>query len=709
VRKLLSGSAAAAVLAIALGVANTFVLYGRGPIDPTNTSWIFGDNATYYAGWALYRHDPHLHFPLAWTERVGYPIGTSIAMLDAMPLVAILLRPLSPLLPEPFQYLGLYTALCFVLQAYFGISLCRRLFPANPVFAAVGAAFFLLSPPLTNRAFGHTTLLSHWLILASLDSYFRDPGDRPVRWLARLWIVLAIATGITPYIAFMCLLVALAGVGRLLIERRVPFMRGALLLGATALVVGVSGATFGVLVARDPAAYWAPGYGGLSMNLNALVNPMQAGSILLPALPLANPQQYEGYNYLGLGMIALLALNLVRRPEAVAWLRERRLIPLVALALVCTIVAVSAVVSFGPWTLVRIPLPSPIAAAAAGLRASGRLFWPGYYLIVAAALSLTFWTWRPRARLWILAAAVALQFVDLIPMRTRVRTVLDQRFSSPLQSPVWHGLGRRYDTLVLLPPYQCSGFTTAGGPYSYVFFGQLAAAERMRTNSYYAARYTYDQLHAHCVDLMRTELQGTLDPRSVYVVTDPVQAVWRIVGMRSHRCDVVDGFNLCMPVDPANAAPPVPAAPAAKYRTGQVIDFSGPGVRPYMTFGWENPGGTGAWTVGPLAMLRLGLDGVDQSRALLLDVDAQALITPNHPQLDVDVVVNGRTMDRWTFRTPAAIVHRRTRIAAGLASERGGLDIEFRIFNPEAPLYLGTAAASDLVGLNVASLVVRPE
>ena len=76
----------------------------------------YGDNATYYFGWALYRHDTHLSYPLAWTDRVGYPVGTSIALLDAIPLFAILLRPLSPILPEPFQYLGLYSALCFVLQ-----------------------------------------------------------------------------------------------------------------------------------------------------------------------------------------------------------------------------------------------------------------------------------------------------------------------------------------------------------------------------------------------------------------------------------------------------------------------------------------------------------------------------------------------------------------------------------------------------------------
>src|SRR4029079_9469142 len=101
------------------------------------------------------------------------------------------LRPLGGLLAEPFQYLGLYSLLCFVLQAYFALSLCRRLFPSDPAFVVLGSLFFLLSAPLTWRAFGHTALLSHWLILAGLDSYVRDPDHRPIRWLARLWPVRA--------------------------------------------------------------------------------------------------------------------------------------------------------------------------------------------------------------------------------------------------------------------------------------------------------------------------------------------------------------------------------------------------------------------------------------------------------------------------------------------------------------------------------------
>ncbi|HEX4568125.1 MAG TPA: DUF6311 domain-containing protein, partial [Vicinamibacterales bacterium] len=460
------------LLVLALGLVNAIALYGWDPLHPTNIDWITGDPATHYAAWAAYRHDAHLRFPLAWTDRVGFPVGTSIAWQEPITLAAVLLRPLSPLLPEPFQYLGWYAALCFVLQAYFGFRLCEVLFPGGGVFNVLGAVFFLIAAPLTWRALGHIPFLSQWLILAALSAYIRDPGDRPIRWLARLWIVLTFAAAITSYISVMCCLIALAGVARLAVEGRCGWPRTIVFAAVTAAILLGTAAIFGVLASVHPSSYWAPGYGRFSMNLDAPLNPLLPGS-LLPVLPLAFEQQYEGYNYLGLGLIALLALGIARRPQSIRQFARRRWIPLVALSLVCTALALSTTVTLGSATLFEIPLTPRLLSIVEGLRASGRFFWPVYYLIVSAALAMTFSAWTSPARIVVLAIAIAVQFVDLMPLRTRVRADLERRFRNPLVSDAWKGLGRRYDNLILLPPYQCDPAGGAGGSDSYVTFGKF--------------------------------------------------------------------------------------------------------------------------------------------------------------------------------------------------------------------------------------------
>jgi len=702
-RTLLTGRASLTLLAMGLAVGYAVSLLGWRPLDARNTDWLFGDTATYYIGWSLYRHDPHVTFPLAWTDRVGYPFGASIALFDAIPLVAVLLRPLGPILPDPLQYLGPYATLCFVLQAYFGFRLCQRLFPSHHVFSFLGSLFFLLSPPLTLRALGHTALMSQWTILAALDAYFREPGDRPARWLGRLWIVLAIAAGLNPYIAVMCLLIVLAAVGRLAIERRCRWGQLAFSVAFTVGVFFASAALFGLLVGGANA--YAPGYGMFSLNLNAPLNPMDHGSILLPALPVTHPFQYDAYCYLGLGTIALLVTGLVLRPESLRLLTDRTQRSLVVLALVATALAVSTSVSFGSSTLFTVTLPAAIAPWLENLRASGRLFWPAYYLIVLAALAVTFRAWTASRRSVVVFVLLAVQFVDLSHLRADIHERMQYRIENPLRSSFWTGLGRRYDNLILIPAHQCDPFTNgAGGINGYVWFGKLAAAERLRTNSYYAARYSSAELSTHCDSLLRAQLEGTLDPRSVYVVTEGTRTIWGLAAMRSHECQLVDGYNVCTPADPREPSPEPPPVPsAAAYVPGEALDFRlRKSIRKYMTFGWAPGQPSGTPTFGPLAMLRMGLEGrVDSSRDLLLEIEAMAQPDPARPRSDVAVVVNGHAVDHWTFES-AAVTRKQARIPAAVVTSRDGLDIELRF--PDVGL-----SPRLFFGLTVRSLVVRPD
>src|SRR5262249_48903744 len=112
--------------------------------------------------------------------------------------------------------------------------------------------------------------------------------------------------------------IAYAGVARLVLERRATWAHAAvcvLLLLAT--LVG-SYAVFGLLVPGTSTAYAISGFDFYSMNLLSPINPAPFRSIALPSLPFATAGQYEGYNYLGLGIIGLLVLNAVAKPRGVA-------------------------------------------------------------------------------------------------------------------------------------------------------------------------------------------------------------------------------------------------------------------------------------------------------------------------------------------------------------------------------------------------------
>jgi hypothetical protein len=104
--------------------------------------------------------------------------------------------------------------------------------------------------------------------------------------------------------------------------------------------------------------------------------------------------------------------------------------------------------------------------------------------------------------------------------------------------------------------------------------------------------------------------------------------------------------------------------------------------------------------------VRLGLASPVTTASLDLEVDLSPLITPRHPTLDADLFVNDRQLARWTYsEEPPAPQH--AEIPASLVGERGDLNIEFRIRNPESPQFLGIGTQPSFFGVRLRSLTVR--
>ena len=218
-----------AIAAVA-GLLYALIVMGAGPLNPRNVDWVTPDPAYHYIGWELFRQDPKLHWPLTYTDRLGYPVGESVALLDLNPLLAVLLKPLSPLLPEPCQYFGFEVVLACALQFFFAFRIFRRILGANLLGIALCSAFFLLSPPLNYRFMGHYSLSNHWLLLAAVLVFLQAQAESSHvirRFVISAAVLTAIAVGINPYIAFQVLLVLTAGVASLLWQRKLTLPRAA--------------------------------------------------------------------------------------------------------------------------------------------------------------------------------------------------------------------------------------------------------------------------------------------------------------------------------------------------------------------------------------------------------------------------------------------------------------------------------------------------
>ncbi|MEE9407539.1 MAG: DUF6311 domain-containing protein [Polaribacter sp.] len=102
--------------------------YGLDKIIPTNINWLLSarhDWGQHYLGWAYFRKEDW-SFPLGTINDFYYPISTNIGFTDSIPLFALPFKLFSSILPEDFQYIGLWLFLCFFLTSYFTIKILKQ-------------------------------------------------------------------------------------------------------------------------------------------------------------------------------------------------------------------------------------------------------------------------------------------------------------------------------------------------------------------------------------------------------------------------------------------------------------------------------------------------------------------------------------------------------------------------------------------------------
>ncbi len=447
------------LLAALLGAAAFLIIYGQTPLHVTNDAWIMAgydetDIIQHYSGWLAFRNSDWA-FPLGLASDMACGEGTYISFTDSVPWVAIVCKLLRTILPETFQYFGLYALLCYMLQAAAGYLLTFRK-SRKVLYSLLGAGMFVFAPIFLERSLRHTALGSQWLLLLAIYLWLLH-RDRPMwRHYLGYMALLVLAMGIHPY--FLPMIggfLLLSVLGDLMQGGKCAFTAiGALAgdlaaTGAAGFALGAIGS--GVSSSRD-------GFGYYSMNLNALWNPSSLGGYTWSAFLKVQPQtlgNYDGFNYLGLGLMAGIGIACIgkvalRRNKAGA--AENVLA--VILMLLYALFAVSNVLTWNDAVLVTIPLPEKLLELCGIFRASSRLFYPVYYCLM---LFVVYGIWQLREKIGgrgailVLLAVLALQLYDIHGCIGQKHARMEENgsYSSVLQEPELNDIMANTDEFLL--------------------------------------------------------------------------------------------------------------------------------------------------------------------------------------------------------------------------------------------------------------------
>ncbi|WP_346832800.1 DUF6311 domain-containing protein [Pseudomonas abietaniphila] len=526
-------------LFLAMLIAAVFIYryFPAGFIAGTSSYWLTetDDVTQYIAGFNAYFHSP-LKFPLLAFDGFNYPAGTRATFVDIIPIYSLLLKLVLPADTAPFNPFGFWVALTFVLQAVAGWWVLRELNVRSWSTLICGTVLMVCFPALLGRL-GHISLMSHWILLMAMALYIRSYRLGRVATVG--WCLLLV-TGfyVNIYLFVMALVIYLCAVLTSLKGLKGLNLRA---IGRASIPFIALALSIFVLLLPMPmgqvSTEW--GFGYYSMNLLA---PITGGTyVTIPDA--AMPGQYEGFNYLGLGVIISLVYAIYHlRQDGWGTLKRHRYLAIFLALFTCY--ALSNSIYMGTRQIAVISYPDFMTTLTSQFRASGRFFWPvGYTLLIFSLLTL-YRRFPGKVLIPVMLVLLCIQVGDLKMQRANFKAGLNRPYTPLLTSSAWDAqTGNGVNKLYFYPKFRCGKFdslTTLMPVMKY------AAMHHIKMNTGYIARHQ-PPCDEHS---LTTEIAGA-DPASsvfVFVKTEfsDIPSVKRLMPTTdTAQCSDVDFAFVC--------------------------------------------------------------------------------------------------------------------------------------------------------------------
>jgi len=477
-------------MAFVLGLAYGIELFGMPGSAESQAFWrlpegLLGsalDIRTHVSGYWWFVLD-RWRWPLLALENPNWPRPSNAALFDLIPPVALLGKALRTVFGIQVNLFPWWCVGSIALNAVALAAVVRALGRRSVLAALLAGGLGAMAPAVQFR-FGHSALLGHFVFVFAMALYFawerRHVANR-VAFAAMVGLCLLSAM-VHLYLYVITAAIVGAAVLQAVVARRLSIVAGLLVLGCILISAFLPLWAFGLFdgwnlagVEGETAKY--------SMNLLMPFWPQSSGLFgwtgiywLTRGSIGATPGQYDGFNYLGGGALLLVGVAAVLRWRDV-WPFLRRHWSLALALSVLTVWALSERVYLGPLLVAAYEVPDLLRTTVmAWFRSSGRLFWPVGWLLFALGVAGVLATLRPRAAVAVAALVLALQWIDVAPLRGTIIAAVGQPspsvFGSPAAAAAVEARIAAAGSVVVVPSIFCS---SAAGDFGAPM--NLAAAE----------------------------------------------------------------------------------------------------------------------------------------------------------------------------------------------------------------------------------------
>ena len=433
---------------VILGIFSSYFILGNNFFSFTNMDWMNSiDMVQDLVSWKFFKNDIW-RFPIGMNPNYGIEIGNSIVFTGSVPILAIIFKTFKFILPENFHYFNLWYFICFFLQSYIAYKIIYSL-TKNSLYSFLGSLFFLISPIFIGRLVMHMSLAAHWVILFAFYIELIVTKKKKLKY----WIfIISFSALIHFYLTLMLLgLFFIFTASRLLDDKnfKLFFTENFLNLIILLFVMFVFG-YFEVPITDSVGV----GYGKYKLNLASIFNPLELinhGQILwsniLPSIKMSGGEQSEGFNYLGLGGILLLLILIITSIFRFKDLNFYKLKPFILIFILFTLVALTNKIYFSNIEILSFNINKYLYGMLGIIRASGRFFWPVYYLIFIGSIIIIYKNFSTKKSIGIISIILLLQIIDLSNGFFELKNNKLFAIRDNKKNIFWENLDNQFDTI----------------------------------------------------------------------------------------------------------------------------------------------------------------------------------------------------------------------------------------------------------------------
>jgi len=435
---------------LALSFFLTICFVGVENIYFNEVDWLLGsgDKSNAQNGWTFFKNDVW-HFPLGKNPNYGLDISTSIIFSDSIPLFAFIFKIFKSFLGTSFQYFSLWILLCFFLQLYLSYLIIFK-YTQNNFFSIFSSFIFLIAPILIYRISFHISLGGQWLILLGFYLNLLNFEKKNFYWI----LLLILSTLIHLYFTIMLFGIYFAP----LLQQ---FLKDGKILN---VIFKVSTAILIVLFFMFIFGYFetpimstvSRGYGELKLDLLSVFDPVvdegttsTHWSSILKNIP---GTSIEGFNYFGLGNIFLFLTSIViiflKNIKEKFYFKNLfvKNIGYFFMLLFFTFWSLTTNLSFMGNEVLNIPLHNYMFGALSIFAATGRFFWPVYYILIIFSLVLIYKNLKIKHSILVIILSFFIQAIDTYPA-LKHHFFTRSHFTKPikLNDNIWSEIPKKFD------------------------------------------------------------------------------------------------------------------------------------------------------------------------------------------------------------------------------------------------------------------------